>query len=323
VKLVRQLEELPADLQRGAVSIGNFDGVHLGHARIMHRLTKLAAEFHGPAVAFTFDPHPVRLLRPELAPPPLTWTRRKADLLGEVGIDALVAYPTSLALLQLSPREFFERIVVEQLRAKALVEGPNFFFGKDRQGDIRQLQRFCQEYDVQLEIVSPVEFAGEVVSSSRVRSALSRGDVDAACQMLTQPYRLRGMVTHGAHRGSHLGFPTANLQAIDTLIPAGGVYAGRAYLRTAHLTAAINIGPNPTFGESITKVEVHLVEFNEAIYGEPLEVDFRARLRDVHKFSSPAELREQLARDVAAARQITMTNIPKSENPESKIKNQK
>jgi riboflavin kinase/FMN adenylyltransferase len=302
VKLVRNLAALPAELRSGAVAIGNFDGVHLGHARIVARLIAAARRLGGLATVFTFDPHPVRLLRPATAPPPLTWTARKAQLLQALGVDAVIAYPTDEALLKLTAREFFDSIILGRLAAKAMIEGPNFFFGHDRQGTIETLRRFTAEAGMTLEVVDGVAVDGEMVSSSRVRKLLADGRVDDARRMLTEPYRIRGMVTHGAGRGAKLGFPTANLDAIDTLLPAPGVYAGRAWLADGDWPAAINVGPNPTFGEHALKVEVHLVDFDRPIYGEPLEVEFLARLRDIQTFAGVDALRQQLQRDVAAAR---------------------
>ena len=304
MKLLRSLDEFPDQLRNGAVSIGNFDGVHRGHARIMQRLLDSARALGGPAVVFTFDPHPVRLLRPELAPPPLTWTRRKADLLAELGVDAVVAYPTDRDLLELSPTEFFQRVVVEQLETRAMVEGPNFFFGKDRAGDVDQLGQLCDQADIQLEVVEPLQEGDGFISSSRVRQLIAGGDVAEAGQLLTRPYRIRGMVTHGAGRGKSMGFPTANVAAIDTLLPAHGVYAGRAYTAQGAATAAINLGPNPTFGDQSVKVEVHLIGTDESLYGLPLEVDFLSRMRDILPFDSVDQLRDQLARDVDRASSI-------------------
>lgn len=305
MKCIRSITELP-QLSGGAVTIGNFDGVHRGHRRIIERLKEKSAKHNGPSVVFTFDPHPVRLLRPEQTPPPLTWTTRKADLFAELGVEGLVAYPTSHDLLKLTPREFFEQIMVGQLNVRAMVEGPNFFFGKDRSGDIDVLKQLCDEHDVDLEIVEPL-VSGDtdddtLISSSRVRAAIADGNVDEARKMLTQPYRLRGMVTHGAARGAQIGFPTANLDAIDTLIPAIGVYAGRAYVGDDLHAAAIHIGPNPTFGETAVKVEVHLIDFNDDLYGKPLEVDFLKRLRGISKFNGVDELVAQLKNDVLAAK---------------------
>jgi riboflavin kinase / FMN adenylyltransferase len=301
VNLFRDLHDPPACLRAGAVAIGNFDGVHRGHARIAQRLVEAAARVGGPAVVFTFDPHPVRLLRPSQAPPPLTWTDRKAELLGELGIDAMVAYPTDEALLRLTPREFFDAIVRQRLDAKALVEGPNFFFGRARQGTIEVLRRLCQAEGVSLEVVEPLMIGGEPVSSSRVRGLLAAGQVEQAAALLTRPYRIRGMVTHGAARGAKLGFPTANVDAIDTLLPGLGVYAGVARTAEGRWPAAVNLGPNPTFGEQAIKVEVHMIGFAGSLYGQPLEVDFLRRLRDIRRFGGVDDLKAQLERDVAEA----------------------
>src|SRR5688500_2600601 len=165
MRLLRTLDNLPADLRRGAVTIGNFDGVHRGHARIVERLLASARDVSGPAVVFTFDPHPVRLLRPESAPPPLTWTDRKAQLLDELGVTAVIAYPTDEALLALSPESLFQQIVQDKLAAKSVVEGPNLYFGHNRAGNIETLKGLCEQAQISLEIVPPVQLAGDIVSS--------------------------------------------------------------------------------------------------------------------------------------------------------------
>lgn len=302
MKLIRELNKLPSELRGGAVTIGNFDGVHRGHARIVQRLIHQARKVSGPATVFTFDPHPVRLLRPQQAPPPLTWTDRKAELLAELGVDAVISYPTDKRLLALSPHEFFELVVGRQLQARAMVEGPNFFFGRDRTGTIDVLQELCDQHDVILEVVQPLRHGRQFISSSRIRTAIRNGHVAEARQLLTQPYRIRGMVTHGVARGARIGFPTANLDAIDTLLPAHGVYAGRAKVEQRYFPAAINIGPNPTFGEGVEKLEVHLVGFDGSLYGQALEVDFLARLRDIQSFPGTHALINQLRQDVEAVR---------------------
>ena len=286
------------------MAIGNFDGVHLGHRRIVEQLLERAREVDGPAVVFTFDPHPVRLLRPSESPPPLTWTERKAQLLKELGVDWIVAYPTDLRLLELTAQQFFDQIVVGAIGAKAMVEGPNFYFGHNREGTIERLAEMTSAAGMTLDIVRPVELNGHLVSSSLIRRLIGEGEVATAATMLTEPYRIRGMVTHGAGRGGTIGFPTANLEAIDTLLPAVGVYAGRVPLSGKPVAAAINIGPNPTFGEHAVKVEVHLIDRDESLYGEPLEVEFLSKLRDVRAFGSKDELIAQLRDDVARARAI-------------------
>jgi riboflavin kinase/FMN adenylyltransferase len=300
--IIRHLDAIPSNARGGAVSIGNFDGVHRGHLAIVRRLLERAEAVGGPAIVFTFDPHPVRILRPEQCPPPLTWTERKAELLAAQGVDWIVAYPTDEELLRLSPNEFFDRIVKGALAARALVEGQNFYFGRNRQGTIDVLRDLAAAADMSLDVVPPVILGGSVVSSSRVRELIGSGDVEQAGLLLSAPYRIRGMVTHGAGRGAKIGFPTANLGAIDTILPAQGVYAGLAWIGNDRWPAAINLGTSPTFGDHSVRVEVHLIGLNEPLYGQPLEVDFLARLRDIRPFESPEALAQQLARDVAEVR---------------------
>lgn len=312
--IIRHLEALPTAGRGGAVAIGNFDGVHRGHLAIVRQLLQRAEMLQGPAIVFTFDPHPVRLLRPEQCPPPLTWTERKAELLAAEGVDWIVAYPTDEQLLQLSAADFFQRIVLRSLAARALVEGPNFYFGHDREGNVQRLGELAAAVGITLDVVPPVVLAGDIVSSSRVRALISRGDLQQANQLLSRPYRIRGMVTHGAGRGAQIGFPTANLGAIDTLLPAQGVYAGRAWLADGKFAtgplaraawpAAINLGPSPTFGDPTPRVEIHIIGLDEPIYGQPLEVDFLSRLRDIRPFESPAALVKQLALDVQQASRL-------------------
>lgn len=302
MKLLRELANLPKELRGGAVAIGNFDGVHLGHARIVDRVIEKARELGGAALVFTFDPHPVRLLRPAHAPPPLTWTDRKAQLLADLGIDAVIAYPTDEQLLALSAEAFFNEIVRRQLDARAMVEGPNFFFGHKRIGTIDVLRQLTKQADISLDVVEPLVVDGDYVSSSRIRRLIAEGQVDQARQMLTQPFRIRGLVVHGAGRGAKLGFGTANLDAIDTLIPGPGVYAGRGIVGDRRFAAAINIGPNPTFGEGAMKVEVHLVGWDGSpLYGQVVEVDFLRQLREIQRFADVTALVAQLQKDVAAA----------------------
>ena len=304
MELLRSIDDLQSEHRHGALSIGNFDGVHLGHARIVERLCAISRKVAGPSVVFTFDPHPVRILRPKSAPPPLTWTERKAELLARLGVDVLVAYPTDETFLTLTAEQFFFQVVLGQVAARAVVEGPNFFFGQNREGNVATLRLWCGEHEVSLEVVEPLQVAGSYISSSRIRELIRLGDVTQARELLTQPYRIRGMVTHGVGRGASIGFPTANVEAIDTLLPGQGVYAGMAQTGQARHPAAVNIGPNPTFGEEKSKVEVHLIGFEGNLYGQPLELDFFSRLRDIQPFDSVSALQEQLQQDVEQAQSI-------------------
>ncbi|MGA2619179.1 MAG: bifunctional riboflavin kinase/FAD synthetase [Thermoguttaceae bacterium] len=302
--LFRQLHDLPERFRGGVLSVGNFDGVHLGHARIVERLRAMAGSLGAPAVILTFDPHPARLLRPEEPPAPLCWPERKAELLAELGVDAVLAYPTDLAFLQLTPREFFDRIVLGGLQARGLVEGRNFFFGHNRGGTVAALAEFCAQAAIPLEVVEPELTEGRVVSSSRLRRLIAQGRIDEARPMLTRPYRIRGRVVAGQGRGNRLGYPTANLAQVDTLLPGAGIYAGRARLDSAAYPAAVSIGPNPTFGETTLKVEAFLLDYQGDLYARQIEVDFFARLRDVRRFDSAEQLVAQMARDVEQTRLI-------------------
>ena len=306
MKLLRDPDNLPDQLRHGAVTIGNFDGVHLGHAGIVERLAAKAREIGGPAVVLTFDPHPARVLRPEQPPSPLCWTQRKVQLLGQLGADAVIACPTDKAFLGLDARQFFDRILRGRLEARAVVEGPNFFFGRNRQGNIDVLRTLCSEAGIALDVSPPVRFEGQVVSSSLIRTLLAEGRVDQARRMLTEPYRIRGTVVRGAGRGTDLGYPTANVADVDTLLPGEGIYAGRALVEGRLWPAAISLGPNPTFDEGVGKVEAYLMDYAGQLYDRQIEVDFLARLRDIVRFDSVGRLVAEMGRDVAAARKIVM-----------------
>jgi riboflavin kinase / FMN adenylyltransferase len=297
--LLGSLDDFPETLRGGAVAIGNFDGMHLGHARLIERLRAMAAVVAGPAVAMTFDPPPARILRPEAAPEPLLWTARKVELLAALGIDAVLVYPTDRALLEMEAREFFDRVVRGRLGTRAMVEGPNFFFGRRRSGNVEVLRRFCTEVGMPFETTEPVEVGGRMVSSSRIRESIMAGRIEEARAMLGRPYRIRGVVVRGAGRGAGIGCPTANLDRIDTLLPADGIYAARVQVEDQCYPTAVSLGPNPTFGEGKRKVEAHLVGFQGDLYDRPIEIDFLARLREIRRFPSVEALRVQMAADVA------------------------
>jgi riboflavin kinase/FMN adenylyltransferase len=290
------------EFRHGAVTVGNFDGVHRGHAALIAELAARARAIKGPAVAVTFDPHPIALLAPERLLPRLTTISDRADLLRAAGADEVVVLPTTTELLALEPRQFLDSVLGEQMAAKAVVEGFNFRFGRDRTGSTDTLADWCRDRSIPFTIVPPFQTNGETVSSSKVRAALELGDVAGAAALLGRPYRLRGTVGSGAKRGHSLGFPTANLENPLTLVPRDGVYAVRVHLPDcSKWPAAANVGPNPTFAEMARKVEAHLIGFTGNLYSQPLAIDFIARLRDTRKFSGPEELVRQLNADITAA----------------------
>lgn len=294
----------PTECRRGAISIGNFDGVHRGHQEILSELRQQARMIAGPAVAITFDPHPLALLRPEARQPLLTTADDRAELLLRFGADHVIVLQTSSAFLHLGAAEFFHKVLQEGFAARWLVEGTNFGFGRNREGNVNTLLAFCQAAHIGVTFVPPLEQEGEPISSSRIRKALMAGDVSAAGQFLGRAYRIRGTVGLGQKRGQTIGFPTANLVDVATLMPADGVYAVRAEFAGRTYAAAANIGPNPTFGEQARKVEVHVLDFAGDLYGQTLAVEFITRLRAVQQFKSIQDLVNQLHADIAAARQL-------------------
>ena len=288
-----------------AVAVGNFDGVHLGHAEIVRRLRTTAERLGVPAVVLTFDPHPAGVVRPGTAPVPLTTPARRAELLTALGVDAVLVQPVDPRFLAMDAEAFYGDVLRGRLRAVALVEGADFRFGAGRRGDVRLLAGLAAADGVGLEVVEPVAAEAAAVSSSRVRALVAAGDVAAANRLLTAAYRASGTVVAGARRGATLGFPTANLDGIATLLPAPGVYAARGSLPDGRVhAAAVHVGPNASFGETAVSVEAHLIGFAGDCYGSRLDVDFLARLRDTRRFDAIEDLVERMRIDVAEAARI-------------------
>jgi riboflavin kinase/FMN adenylyltransferase len=294
----------PQEFAGGAVTVGNFDGVHLGHRALITSAHELATHLRGPTIAVTFDPPPHQLLFPGPIRPPLTTIPERAELLHEADADHVVILRTSPALLALSPEAFFEDVLVRQLGAKAIVEGNDFRFGRNRAGSNDSLRHFCSASGLIFGEVPQLMHSGEPVSSSRVRAAILRGDVGQAAALLARPHRVTGTVITGAKRGRTIGFPTANLDNVSTVLPGNGVYAVRAMVDGQKFLAAANIGPNPTFGEDAQKIEAHLIDFSGDLYGKSITLEFIARLRNTRPFGNVDELVEQLKRDVEEAKRV-------------------
>ncbi len=287
----------------GVISIGNFDGVHRGHAALLGEVRSLADELAGPAIAVVLDPHPAAILRPQQLPARLSSIQRRAELMSAFGIDYLVVCGTTPELLRLSATTFFQSLVIQRLAARAVVEGPNFFFGRGRGGNIETLGELCRQSDVRLSVVESTVDEGEMISSTRIRTLLSQTRVEQASRLLGSPYRLAGRVVSGEKRGREIGFPTANLADIETSIPAPAVYGGFAIHAGQKYEAAIHIGPSPTFDtDGRSRVEIHLLDFQGDLYGETLLVDFVTHVRDIARFDSANMLAGQLARDVKTIR---------------------
>lgn len=295
----------PQTYTGGVLTIGNFDGVHLGHRQLIQATNELATMLHGPSVLVTFDPAPLTVLQPQLRKPPLTTFSERAASLHQMGIDHVVGLQTDPGLLSLTPEAFFEDVILGLFQARGLVEGYNFRFGRGREGDTKILRRLCELHGVQFQEIQPWHADdGELISSSLIRDALTRGDVLAAKRWLGRPYAIRGIVETGAQRGRTIGFPTANLGQIDTMIPQAGVYGVRVSTPQGVYLGAANIGPNPTFGEQQPKFEVHVLDFAGDLYGTELTVVFMERLRDVQTFPNVQDLIQQLELDVQQVRNL-------------------
>ena len=302
MRTIRGLESYPPDARPGAVALGAFDGIHLGHRAILGRAVTLARERGLEALACTFEPHPLEVLQPDRAPRPITTLADRLELIAETGIDTAVVVAFTRAIAALEPEAFVRDALAGTLRAREIVVGFNHRFGRGARGDARLLETLGPSLGFRTHVVAPLEVDGVPVSSSEIRAALGRGDLERAARLLGRPYALGGEVVHGAGRGRTLGFPTANVR-MDLRLPlAPGVYACRARVGPAEYRAVVNAGVRPTFGETELAVEAHLLDFSGDLYGQRIHLTFLRRLREERRFPSVEALREQIAADVAAAR---------------------
>ena len=306
--LWRSLDDVPADLGRTVVTIGNFDGVHLGHQHVIARAGEVAAELGGlDVVAVTFDPHPIAVLRPEHAPPTLTTIETRVRLLRDAGVDDVLVVPFSRDVAAWSPERFVRDILVDGLHARAVVVGANFRFGNRASGDLSTLSGLGAELDFDAEGI-PLDGGPQVWSSTYVRNCLAAGDVEGAAEALGRPFTVRGEVVEGDKRGRELGFPTANVPTRAGAAPTDGVYAGQLRrLDTGEaFPAAISVGTNPTFaGERERRVESYALDRDDLeLYGVEVEVSFLGRIRGMRRFDSIEELVATMHDDVRRTRDL-------------------
>ena len=287
------------------LAIGNFDGVHCGHGRIIEAACGQARESGASTVVMTFEPHPLLIVAPQRAPGRLTTLPEKLALLQATDVDTVIVMRSEPALLDRSPEEFLA-LLAERCRPRAIVEGATFSFGRGRQGSAETVREYARRFEYAAQVVDLVcaELPGSpVVSSSAIRRALAQGRLDDANTMLGRSYRIVGVVGAGAGRGAPLGFPTANLEAIEHLLPREAVYAAVAQVeRDEFRLAAVNIGPQPTFGQSASRVEAHLLGFSGELRGRRLGLHLVAKLRGQSRFANANELAAQLHRDVDRTR---------------------
>ncbi|MGE0159261.1 MAG: bifunctional riboflavin kinase/FAD synthetase [Gemmatimonadales bacterium] len=294
---------IPED--RGTVAtVGTFDGVHLGHWSVLREIRRRAEAAGRRSVLVTFDPHPLEIVRPEHCPPLLTTAVEKKEILAESGLEYAVFIAFTRELSKYEPRRFVEEILLGRLGVEELVIGYDHGFGRDRSGDPEMLTRVGKELGFSVDVVPPVLVGGEPVSSSRIRAAIQRADMEEARACLGRHYSVQGVVVKGDGRGRQLGFPTANLSVGEgkKLIPPQGIYAVRASLRSGTHSGALHLGPRPTFEGSPPTIELHVLDFDGDLYGERVRVDFVRFLREIRPFATVAALVDQMREDVEAAR---------------------
>ncbi len=297
------------------LTIGNFDGLHRGHARIIAAAHDLAARLDAPVVAMTFHPHPLAILAPERAPALLTTLVERLALLEALGVGHTIVLRSHDGLLSQHAHDFLARLVAH-CRPRAIVEGPDFRFGRGRSGDLNTLREHAAEWGYEVHVVPaahcPELPTNPVISSSSIRQAIRDGRIEEANLMLGRPYRIAGITGRGAGRGAGLGIPTANLERVVHLLPQEAVYAGVAQVRAPgpmqaprkeilHL-AAVNVGPQPTFGSNVERVEAHLLDYSGDLRGRRIALYFVARLREQQTYAGPAELVAQVQRDITVVR---------------------
>lgn len=308
---------IPRDGRGTVVTVGTFDGVHRGHWAVLQEIRLRAKETGRRSVLVTFHPHPLKIVRPDQAPPLLTTPAEKKEILAETGLDYAVFLSFNHVLAAYSPQRFVEEILIGRLGVQELVIGYDHGFGKGRSGDVLTLRDIGRDLRFTVDVVSPIRAGEEPVSSTRIRKALLEGDVEEARRGLGRPYCIQGMVVRGEGRGKSLGFPTANLwvPGDGKLIPPPGVYAVRAGVKQGVFGGAIHIGPRPTFRGSPPTVELHLMDFDGDLYGEQIRVEFIRFLRKVQPFSSASALVDQLKLDVSAAREALAGDEQSGEKP--------
>lgn len=288
------------------VTIGTFDGVHLGHQEIIHQLAAGARQAGLPAVAVTFYPHPAVVLGKRSEPYYLTTPDERAGLLNAHGADIVITIPFTPEVAKTSARDFIA-LLVAHLNMSHLLIGPDFALGRDREGNAARLTELGKEFGYTVEIIPPVELDGQPVSSSRVRAALARGDIQEAARLLGRPYHVSGQVVPGDGRGQSIGIPTANLSLWpDRAIPKSGVYVTHAHVNGRAYGSVTNVGVRPTFNTDSPspRVETHIFDFNETIYGQDIQVEFLERLRDEIRFPDVRSLVSQIQTDITRAKEI-------------------
>jgi riboflavin kinase/FMN adenylyltransferase len=308
MKIIDHLDKIKEPFKNAVITIGNFDGVHIGHQALFHEVIETAENIGGTSIAMTFDPHPIRVLKQNGYPPLITLYEQKAELIGRTQIDVLICIPFSRAFAALPAESFVRDLLVGRIGMKAIVVGEDYSFGKNREGNIDLLKAYAPRYGFEVIVADWIRMSKgftERISSTRIRQLVKQGLMEQAEKMLGRYYQIRGRVVTGRDRGGKLlGIPTANVNLHDELCPKTGIYAVTGECRGQPFKGVANIGYSPTFENHEFTVEVHIFDFDDDIYGEIIRVNFVKRIRDEIKFANIPELIDQINKDIAAAREI-------------------
>ena len=305
MEVIDGADNIKRSFRNPVITIGNFDGVHIGHLSLFQRVKEVAKALEGESIVITFNPHPTKVLYPSNGPPLITPHEQKVLLIEDAGIDVFIVIEFTHEFAKMTASEFVHKIIHQLIGTRAVVVGPDYRFGYKREGDIPALTQMGEELNFEVHVVTDLTANGREVSSSSIREFVLAGDLDSARKMLGRDYQVAGMVIRGRDRGGRLlGFPTANLQLVDELTPGPGVYATEVIIDDQLYDGATNIGYSPTFHNGAFSVETHIIHFNQDIYGKVIQVRFIERLRDEKTFSGPEELSDQIRKDVEKAREV-------------------
>ena len=309
MSVIKDLDELEKPLVNPVLTIGNFDGVHRGHLALFDKVKTLARDIQGQSVVMTFEPHPIKVVKPGNGPPLITPVEQKLKLIEAAGIDVILCMPFNKEFAGISASDFVLELLVKKIGVKEIVVGYDYSFGAGRQGNIEFLKKMGDDFGFKVHVVEPIHLNNTLVSSTSIRDLVKEGNLSEAKRLLGRDYQITGVVKTGMGRGGELlGFPTANLIPVDELIPKKGVYVVKAYIHDKEYNGVCNIGVNPTFGGTALSIETHVLDFSSDIVGEKFTIKFIHRLRDEKTFKSKDELADQIKEDVIKARELQEMN---------------
>ncbi len=310
--VIYDLKQLTQPLRKPVLTIGNFDGVHRGHLALFDRVKERARSIDGQSALMTFDPHPIKVVKPGNGPRLITLTEQKLELIGSANIDVVFCIPFTREFASISAHDFVEDILLNRIGVQELVVGYDYTFGNKREGNIEFLKEMGDTHGFRVHVVAPVYVGGKLVSSTSIRQLVEEGSLSEARELLGRDYQICGTVVRGQNRGGRLlGFPTANLELIDELVPRLGVYAVHVVVDDQTWNGVTNIGFNPTFGKGPFSIETHLLDFTGDLLGKKIRIQFIERLRDERPFGSVKDLSQQIGQDIQKAREV-FSHRPKS-----------